>query len=275
MLILAIVVPNISVGQEYVNASTQFTICFDVQHTYVSDLGFYLIGPQECNSPVVSLAPFAYSLDPANGCCCNSGNNIDSLCFTTSGSAFFEMCSATIPLTGNFIGYDSVSGPTVIDWSPLYGCPVISGSWRAQVFDCIGSDVGTFVGGTLYVDGQNEDYFYHLADQNSPINDNSCTPESASIIQFGTDEIIVTSTPNELSSQAEIRYEPQNNIFRFSGVEDSNAVFKIIEITGRTIFESRVGSDLLAITPTFNGVLLAALFGEKGELLSSYKIVVP
>jgi subtilisin-like proprotein convertase family protein len=275
ILILCILYPNLVTSQEYFDANTELTICFDIQHTYVSDLGFYLIGPQECNSPVVILSPFPYSVDSINGCCCNSGNNIDSLCFSTVGIEFLDVCPSSTPLTGTFIGYDSVSGGTPIDWTPLYGCPITSGSWRTQVFDCVNFDFGTFNGGSLTVTGANEQYSFSITGQNSPINDNSCNPLSASVLQFGTDSIIQSSVPDLLNNTVSISYDHQSRSFYFSNLRGNSSIFRLMDLAGRTLHESRIDSDRLIDTPPFHGVILAVLYNKNGEILSSSKIISP
>lgn len=165
------------------SASSQISVCFSANHTYVSDLGFYLVGPPSCGSPVVTLAPNPGSI--GMGPICNSGNNVSNLCFSNSASANFNVCTAGVPLTGNFSSYGNTQ--TAINWSPVYGCDVTSPGWAVQIYDCIGLDVGSLTDATLTISGLNslgvsQSVSYTTpAGFSSAINDNSCSAASASI----------------------------------------------------------------------------------------------
>ena len=166
--------------QSLINVNTQITVCFTGTHTWVSDLGFYLIGPSSCGSPTITLSP-----NP--GTVCNSGNNFNNLCFTNAPSPNFNVCNATTPLTGT---YDSYGNPsTNINWAPLIGCNASQGGWRVQVFDCINLDFGTLTNATITfsnltsVCGSPTTITYNSGTINSTINDNSCTAGSASVYQ--------------------------------------------------------------------------------------------
>ncbi|MCF8463219.1 MAG: hypothetical protein K9G41_00145 [Flavobacteriales bacterium] len=250
------------------------TICFEAQHTYVSDLGFYLIGPQECGSPIIPISPQPQSTSPTNGCCCNSGNNIDSLCFSTESNLCIDVCNSPVPLSGTYGGYDSVSGSTLIDWTPLYGCPIQSGSWRAQIFDCIGSDVGTFTGGTLVINGLNDSFLYHISDENSSINDNSCTHQTASIIQFGTDQIVVTDISEFSSNDVALHYSSIDNAISCQNIGGGNAILILYDLNGSILFEATVHENQLTQLPAFRGIGIVKLF--KGvEPIATSKLVRP
>jgi gliding motility-associated-like protein len=167
-----------------VDASTTVTVCFNANHTYVSDLGFVLIGPPGCGSPSFALYPHPQVVNPANGCCCNSGNNLNNLCFSTSNSNQLNMCGAATPLTGTFAMFNgSVAGS---NYPPggianIYGCNAAEGGWAVQIYDCIGLDVGALTGASISFSNGTSTINYNSGAINSVINDNSCTPATASI----------------------------------------------------------------------------------------------
>ncbi len=177
-----------------VGPTTTITVCFRVTHTYVSDLGFYIVGPPSCGSPFLPLAPHPQWINSAQGCCCNSGNNINGLCFSTTAANMLQVCGAGTPLTGTF-GIYGQGTPNNFNanhnnWSPLYGCDVTQGGWRVQVFDCIGGDVGALTNATITFSGNSScgpsTITYNSGNINSVINDNSCSQGSASIYSVPT-----------------------------------------------------------------------------------------
>ncbi len=160
-----------------IDVNTEITVCFTANHTFVSDLGFYLVGPTTCGSPVIPLAT-----SPG---VCNGGNNITNLCFSTESTANFNVCTAATPLAGTFGTYGA--GVTPINWTPLYGCDATTPGWTVQIYDCVGLDVGSLTGASISFNGTSlcgeplSLLYSTPAGFNSVINDNSCSPQSASI----------------------------------------------------------------------------------------------
>lgn len=165
-----------------INNTTTITVCFNATHTYVSDLGFFLVGPASCGSPVVTLSPNPGSNGQNN--ICNSGNNVNNLCFTTLPSPNFNPCTAGTPYSGTFDSY-GVNPGTPINWSSLYGCDAAAGGWKVQIYDCIGADVGALTHATITFQGNSgcgpSSVSYNSGNINSAINDNSCSGATASI----------------------------------------------------------------------------------------------
>ena len=160
-----------------IDANTTITVCFDALHTYVSDLGFFLIGPPACGSPSFALAdPIAATNGGAN---CNSGDDVIGLCFTTASATPFNGCVPAVPhsLTGTFASNNP--------WNPIYGCDAASPGWTVQIYDCVGADVGTLTHASISFSGQGPcgptSIFYDSGVINSIINDNSCLPGNASM----------------------------------------------------------------------------------------------
>ena len=172
--------------QSIINANTIITVCFTGTHTWVSDLGFYLIGPASCGSPVITLSPNPGSNGQGN--ICNMGDNFNNLCFTKAAAPNFNPCSAATPYTGTYDSYGPNPG-TIINWNPLIGCNASQGGWRVQVFDCVTLDVGTLGSTTITfsnltsVCGSPTTITYNSGVINSPINDGSCSQATSSVYQ--------------------------------------------------------------------------------------------
>jgi hypothetical protein len=172
--------------QSLINSNTVITVCFTGSHTWVSDLGFYLIGPASCGSPVITLSPNPGSIGQPNAC--NMGNNFTNLCFTSGTGNILNVCTAGTPLTGTYNRYGPNPG-TLINWNPLIGCNAAQGGWRVQVFDCVSLDVGSLTSATITfsnltsICGSPTSISYNSGTINSPINDNSCSQTSASVYQ--------------------------------------------------------------------------------------------
>ncbi|MBL4702934.1 MAG: hypothetical protein JKY54_00300, partial [Flavobacteriales bacterium] len=185
-----------------IDASTTITVCVSANHTYVSDLGYYLVGPASCGSPTVILAPNPGSLNAANNVC-NGSSNVNNLCFSTTTAAIFDVCAMGGGISGTYGGYSDGSGTNFsIDWSPLYGCEAAQGGWAVQIYDCIGGDVGTFTNADITISGTGDcgpaTANYNSGAISSVINDNSCSSASASI--FTVPPPAILSTPLTLAN---------------------------------------------------------------------------
>ncbi len=180
-----------------VDEDTEITVCYTGTHTWVSDMAFYLRGPESCGSPVILLSPNPGA--NGQGSVCNSNDNFNNLCFSTSSSANFDPClpefdlDGLFPVTSNYSGtygsYGPTGSPTPIDWSALNGCTASQAGWAVQIYDCINLDFGTLTGATLSFSGLSEGgnpvtYTYTTPSGfSSNINDNSCDQATASIFE--------------------------------------------------------------------------------------------
>lgn len=197
--------------ESLINPSTEITVCFDATHTYVSDLGFFLVAPAACGTPTIPLSPHPEAINAGNGCCCNSGNNVNDLCFSTTTASALYVCGSGVPLTGTFGAYET----NPINWAPLYGCNAAQGGWQVQIYDCIGADVGALTHASITfsnltsVCGSPTTITYDSGAINSAINDNSCSAGTASLFSVPpspdlTTPITINPTVNYIwtSSQA-------------------------------------------------------------------------
>jgi gliding motility-associated-like protein len=181
-------------AESLINSSTQITVCFTANHTFVSDVGFYLVGPAACGSPTILLSPNPGA--NGQGSVCNSGNNISNLCFSSSSFSIIDVCTAAVPLSGTFGGFGATA--TMINWAPLIGCNAAEGGWRVQIYDCIGADVGALTNANITfsnlvsVCGSPTSITYSSGAINSPINDNSCSAATASIFQVPVNNLLTT-----------------------------------------------------------------------------------
>jgi len=172
-------------AESLINPTTQIQVCFTANHTFVSDLAFYLVGPASCGSPTVLLSPNPGA--NGQGSVCNSGDNVSNLCFSNTSGSNLDVCSAATPLSGNYGSYGATNTP--INWLPLIGCNAASGGWSVQIYDCIGADVGALTNSAITfsnltsVCGSPTTIAYSSGAINSVINDNSCSAGTASIFQ--------------------------------------------------------------------------------------------
>ncbi|MCC6700259.1 MAG: gliding motility-associated C-terminal domain-containing protein [Fluviicola sp.] len=235
--------------QSLINPSTTITVCFTATHTYVSDLGFYLVGPPGCGSPTIPLMPHPELINSGNGCCCNGGNNVNNLCFTTNMVGNIEPCSAAVPLTGTYSGYSSSFGDNVsINWSPLYGCNATEGGWKVQIYDCIGADVGSLTNASITFSnltslcGSPTTFTYSSGAINSSINDNSCSAGTASI--FSVPQSTDFTTPITVNATTTLLW---TNLSAVAITNATNANASAVSPVGTTDY-------ILTATTTFGGV---------------------
>jgi gliding motility-associated-like protein len=235
--------------QSLINPSTTITVCFTATHTYVSDLGFYLVGPPGCGSPTIPLMPHPELINSGNGCCCNGGSNVNNLCFTTNMVGNIEPCSAAVPLTGTYSGYSSSFGDNVsINWSPLYGCNATEGGWKVQIYDCIGADVGSLTNASITFSnltslcGSPTSFTYSSGAINSSINDNSCAAGTASI--FSVPQSTDFTTPITVNATTTLLW---TNLSAVAITNATNANASAVSPVGTTDY-------ILTATTTFGGV---------------------
>jgi trimeric autotransporter adhesin len=229
---------NTPPSESLINPTTSISVCFSATHTYVSDLAFYLIGPPSCGSPVVPLSPNPGAI--GQGSICNSGNDVNGLCFTTSPAGNLNVCTASAPLTGTYSSYGPSSTP--INWSSLIGCNAASGGWRVQIFDCIGADVGYLTNANLTfsnltsVCGSPTTISYSSGSINSYIADNSCSQATASIFQVPpspdlTTPITINATTTLLWTGGASIANPTNGSTTASGLPVGTTTFDLTATT--------------------------------------------
>ncbi|MFD2565613.1 beta strand repeat-containing protein, partial [Aquimarina rubra] len=188
-----------------IDGSTVVSVTFDGLHTYISDLAFYLVSPDETQT--VELA----SNQP--GFPCNSGDDIVNLTLTNDpgiGVQIYDLCNLNNPanspnngpLAGTFNQYYTTytflgggtfvgSNPQAIDMSSLSGFDAGQGGWKVQIYDCENLDFGSLTGATIsFADGAGDIRTYTSGSISVPINDNSCDPASASIYEVPFDSAI-------------------------------------------------------------------------------------
>lgn len=199
-----------------VDSNTVIKVCFWADHTFVSDLGFYLIGPGgnrvDLLPPVsawdqgaqVTTLPFSVTgCDPADANTnCNSGNHLQNFCFTSALPAGNPsntpcICDMSTPLTGNFAS----CGP----WNGIYGNMASNGGWKVQVYDCTPADVGYLQKVTISFTGQSEcgqtTYLYDSGPINVSITDNACTPATAATYTVPLKTTSSHTITNEVTAQ--------------------------------------------------------------------------
>ena len=153
------------IGNILVDSTTTIKVCFSAEHTYVSDLGFYLVAPDGVTS--VALLGYNDSF--------NSGDDVQDLCFSTEETEIPDIDYLETPLTGTYAS----SG----EWSSVYGFPFFGNdsiTWTVQIYDCQSMDIGTFTNGVITFTKGNTEYIYDSGEIYEPINDNACIFDYAS-----------------------------------------------------------------------------------------------
>ncbi|NLF82694.1 MAG: hypothetical protein GX568_01755, partial [Candidatus Gastranaerophilales bacterium] len=215
-------------GTDFIIDENSFIkVCFWAEHTYVSDLGFYLKAPgfQTANpgeNGVVQLCPAASDWGPsaeqgswtgipwsALGCThandentvCNSGDNVgitnQGFCFLSHASPGGPQLPAGTPaLTPCVCDLPTpLKGnfASVGEWNTIYGSHAADPGWSVQIYDCEFADVGALTRATISIVGQTScglaSFIYDSGPINSTINDISCNASSASIY------VVPPSTP--------------------------------------------------------------------------------
>jgi gliding motility-associated-like protein len=251
--------------ESIINANTTITVCFSAVHTYVSDLAFYLVGPASCGSPRILLSPNPGA--NGQGGVCNSNYNVNNLCFTTSPSANFNPCNqlscgflglstnCLSNYTGTYSSYGPNNNQTPINWSQLYGCNAAEGGWAVQIYDCIGQDVGSLTNATISFSNLNApcggqtSIVYSSGSINSAINDNSCTPQTASIFQVPPSTTLTTP----IVDTASINYNWTSNVSTNIPNPNIGATVSLDSLpSGSTTFYLNVDVEFANSTCTFS-----------------------
>ncbi|MGH1387563.1 Ig-like domain-containing protein, partial [Kordia sp.] len=188
--------------------STIVSVTFNVTHTYISDVGYYLVSPD-------GLVTIPLGLNET-GSPCYAADNAVNLTFTndqtiTPTLPVFDICEfarnnacsgAGPALTGTYNAYYSdpsnnstvctvfspAAGINLIDMTPLNGYDARQGGWKVQIYDCEFQDFGEIDSVIIsFVDGSNTSTFTSGTIPNgtpsAQINDDSCTAATASIYE--------------------------------------------------------------------------------------------
>lgn len=245
--------------QSLINANTIITVCFSGTHTWISDLGFFLIGPASCGSPVITLSPNPGANGQGN--VCNMGDNFNNLCFTKSAAPNFNPCTSTAPYSGTYDSYGPNPG-TPINWNPLIGCNAAQGGWRVQVFDCVSLDIGGLTNATITfsnltsICGSPTSITYNSGNINSPINDNSCSQATASIYQVPppsnlTTPLTITGTVSQQwTSSPSSAISNSNSLTTTASNINSPTTFTLTSTFGVSGSPVCVSSSQTTFTPT-------------------------
>jgi gliding motility-associated-like protein len=202
-----------------IDENTFIKVCFWANHTYVSDLGFYLKSPgsQTANpgeNGVVELCPAASDWGPSSaqgswtgipwsalGCSdpndensvCNAGDNVGNtnagFCFqshSAPGGGIMEAGNPTLtPCVCDMPTPLVGNFASVGTWTTILGSSAAEPGWAVQIYDCEMADVGALTRATIQFVGQTEcgqaSFIYDSGPINSPINDNSCNAAIASL----------------------------------------------------------------------------------------------
>ncbi|WP_299440955.1 hypothetical protein, partial [uncultured Aquimarina sp.] len=184
-----------------VDASTTITVTFDGTHSYISDLAFFMVSPDETQTVTLG--------ENTQGFACNQGDDIVNLNFTNDtsiGTQVYDLCQFNNPAVGgtppggpltgtwnayyedyqlngagtNFEGINQQN----IDFTPFVGFDAGQGGWKVQIYDCENLDFGVLTGAIIsFDDGAGDIRTYTSGSISVPINDNSCDAASASIYE--------------------------------------------------------------------------------------------
>lgn len=225
--------------ESLINANTLIQVCFTANHTFVSDLAFYLVGPPSCGSPTILLLPNPGVI--GQGPTCNSGDNVNNLCFTNVPSGNIDVCNPTpTSLTGTYSTYGPANTP--INWGSLIGCNAAGGGWAVQIYDCIGADVGSLTNANITFSnltptcGSPTTFSYSSGAISSVINDNSCSAATASIFQVPVPTILstpitITATTTLLWTGAGSIADPTSGSTTSSGLPAGVSTFTLTATT--------------------------------------------
>ncbi|WP_425547607.1 beta strand repeat-containing protein, partial [Aquimarina gracilis] len=191
-----------------ITASTIISVEFNITHTYISDVAYYLVSPDGAVTIPLGLN------EP--GVACNASANAVGLVFTNDPAAVttlpnFDICEfnrnnacANVSLSGTYNSYYTdpsnsnaftctffapASGPTAIDMSALAGYDARQGGWKVQVYDCEPADTGEIDQIIItFDDGAGTTQIFDSGTipngtAEAQINDNSCDPLTASIYE--------------------------------------------------------------------------------------------
>ncbi|WP_298418229.1 choice-of-anchor U domain-containing protein, partial [uncultured Kordia sp.] len=188
--------------------STIVSVTFNVTHTYISDVGYFLVSPD-------GLVTIPLGLNET-GSPCYAADNAVNLTFTndqtiTPTLPVFDICEfarnnacsgAGPALTGTYNAYyadpsnnstvctifSPAAGINLIDMTPLNGYNARQGGWKVQIYDCEFQDFGEIDSVIIsFADGGNTSTFTSGTIPNgtpsAQINDDSCNAATASIYE--------------------------------------------------------------------------------------------
>ena len=139
----------------YDETTSNLSINISGNHTFVSDLRYWVLngtGPQGNKTlilynagnsqPTGTTNPITTN-DMTSGSVCNNGNDFNVTFTYTTATYMPTICGAAVPLSGTY----RPESPE----STLNGIDIAAYNWTAQVFDCIGGDMGAVTSVTLTI----------------------------------------------------------------------------------------------------------------------------
>ncbi|MFM7105779.1 MAG: hypothetical protein ACKOW8_09690, partial [Flavobacteriales bacterium] len=119
------------------NSSSIIEVCMDIYHAYMNDLQLYLIGPESCGRPVITLAEGITSTDSI---CPQIFADPQAVCFSNTGANNFNYCQFS-ESPGTYYNSYGWNNEAII-WDSLFGCDMNENDWHVQVSDCFGEFIG-------------------------------------------------------------------------------------------------------------------------------------
>ena len=259
-----------------IDENTFIKVCFWANHTYVSDLGFYLKAPgQQLTEPgnpgVVALLPAASDWGvggthqsnltipwTVTGCApedentpCNGGNHLEEFCFSTNyfpgGPELTPADPAVVPCVCDMpVPLNGVYAPAET-WNNIYGFYAGDPGWAVQIYDCEDIDFGALTMASLVFRQETEcgttTFVYDSGEIYSTINDNSCDAATASVYVVPPEEpaggYTVTSSITDYSWSC--------TGSGFNGDQLSHQI-----VSGTSDFPQQTSDFVLTVTETIN-----------------------
>lgn len=217
LFLLLIILASTQVkAQNIMNETVDVKVCFTADHTWVSDLGFYLLAPggdtiEPGNHGVVQLLPSASNWGPdatfsgwtgipfsVLGCTeddenttCQSGNDLVDLCFTSTlpasdPSQTLCVCDAQTPLTGDYASVEA--------WDSVFGYPLIA-PWGVAIADCEQIDIGELIAFSIEFTLPSGGVIQYemtggTSSSSFPILDKHCSLDSATRVYMMSDSLV-------------------------------------------------------------------------------------
>jgi len=164
------------------DSTSTIEVCMDIYHAYLNDLQLYLIGPESCGRPIITLVEGITSTDSI---CPQVVADPQTLCFSNEVNNPFNYCqfSASPEVYYSSYGWNNVP----ITWDSLNGCDMNENDWHVQASDCFGEFIGAIsqasISFTADVNGVESTAEYVLSSPSAVII-NNCESDTTNLPPF-------------------------------------------------------------------------------------------
>ena len=259
------------------DSTSTIEVCMDIYHAYLNDLQLYLIGPESCGRPIITLVEGITSTDSI---CPQVVADPQTVCFSNEVNNPFNYCqfSASPEVYYSSYGWNNVP----ITWDSLNGCNMNENDWHVQASDCFGEFIGAIsqasISFTADVNGVESTAEYVLSSPSAVII-NNCESDTTNLPPFN--RYLPVAAARGHAERLQLSSNPPipglSDVIPSSGFNGGSYTIPASQVTQNTYFYARIirprlsanvcGQPVLTMDSTFYDYIEPDTANITGNLL--------